>query len=600
MENAVSVEDLVARALEGEQAAYDQIYERFKSMAFNYAYSLLGDFEKAEDARQEAFVKAYCDLLSLKTPAAFPGWFQKIIHSHSYRLVRGKSVVTVPIEDMHHLQSNDLSPRRLAEQSETREQIKQALKVLPKSEREIIELYYFDQLTLVEISERLSVPAKTVKSRIHRARGRLKPRLLELAKMTVKHKNQEGDDTASKAATREAIREFDRELKAMQKRPIDQDPARACDLLCAKGRLLRFMGRADEALECFDDSLKIKELKTEKFKVRLQAEVGLTLLHLSNFKEAIAHLSQAAKTVYRYKDQDWLRASIVNGLGTCTMSTGDFPKARIHYQKTFELSKKSKSVPLEAEALNNLGLLDWRSGNLKKAISRFRESLQRWKKIKNRFGQALTLMNIGVLEENMGRLKPALRHYKEALATAQEIHYRLVESAAHCNLGNLHLNAEKWIPALDSSTQAQVIARDIGDKRSEAIARENKSLALVGLKQYADAKKELAAARKLATAIEDPERQLSLYLVEVELQLEQQKTASLANKLSASLEIINDKGFFAELPRCLRLQASLAIQLNKKSEAKKQLVEALAECQKQQNRTEEKKIMTLQQSLEKQ
>ena len=59
--------------------AYAEIVRRFQDMAAGYAYALLGDFHFAEDAAQEAFLQAYLDLEKLAEPAAFPGWFRRIV-----------------------------------------------------------------------------------------------------------------------------------------------------------------------------------------------------------------------------------------------------------------------------------------------------------------------------------------------------------------------------------------------------------------------------------------------------------------------------------------------------------------------------------------
>ncbi len=66
--------DLITRSAQGDGRAYGEVVRRFQDMAVGYAYSLLRDFQLAEDAAQEAFVHAYGDLGSLRDPAAFPGW----------------------------------------------------------------------------------------------------------------------------------------------------------------------------------------------------------------------------------------------------------------------------------------------------------------------------------------------------------------------------------------------------------------------------------------------------------------------------------------------------------------------------------------------
>ena len=69
---------IVTRAREGETEAFGILVRRFQDMAVGYGYSILHDFQLAEDAAQEAFFEAYT-LSKLREPAAFAGWFRRIV-----------------------------------------------------------------------------------------------------------------------------------------------------------------------------------------------------------------------------------------------------------------------------------------------------------------------------------------------------------------------------------------------------------------------------------------------------------------------------------------------------------------------------------------
>ena len=82
-----------------------ELVRRFQDMAVGYAYSILRNFHSAEDAAQEAFLEAYRNLDKLREPAAFPGWFRRIVFKHCDRQTRSKQFATLPLDDAESLAS---------------------------------------------------------------------------------------------------------------------------------------------------------------------------------------------------------------------------------------------------------------------------------------------------------------------------------------------------------------------------------------------------------------------------------------------------------------------------------------------------------------
>ena len=81
-----------------KQSAFGEIVQRFQDLAFGCAFAVLGDFHLAEDAAQDAFLSAWRNLDQLLTPAAFPGWFKRIVLTQCNRLTRGKRLDFVSLE----------------------------------------------------------------------------------------------------------------------------------------------------------------------------------------------------------------------------------------------------------------------------------------------------------------------------------------------------------------------------------------------------------------------------------------------------------------------------------------------------------------------
>lgn len=595
------LETLVVRAQTGDHEAYNKIVDRFKDMAINYAYAIVGDYELAEDARQEAFLGAYCDLLSLREPAAFPGWFRRIVHNRSVQLIRrGRRRLLLPLEEAGEPVAAAPLPDRTLSEAEERRRIQQAVGRLPVAERDVIRLFYFEERSLQEIGQLLDLPAKTIKSRLHTGRARLRQRLMEIVKKDVTQNSRRGDRRPVQAAAAQAISQVDEELQGVLGALGDADRRHAAELICTKGRLLRFIGRMDEARAAFEGGLELPALRrTPELRTLMRAELGLTWVHLSDYEQGRKELEAALAAARRQSAPARTLASILNGLGLCAWGRGELARARALYQEVVEKSKEAACPELAATAANNLALLDWKAGRLRPALAGLRQCLSSWKKLHNRHHTALTLMNVGILEENLGRAALARRHYGQALELAAEVGFGQVQAAAQGNLSNLALGEERWSEAQEAGEQALELARAIGDRRSQAIALENQSLAQLGLGRLDATLALVREARRLARAIGDQERLLSLELVEIEaLTLGE---GPVDKGLLARIEKVRDEasrlGFAAEAPRGLRLLGCVKARLGDPVGARRALTAALAESRRQGNRPEERRIAAAQRML---
>ncbi|MBP6965378.1 MAG: sigma-70 family RNA polymerase sigma factor [Armatimonadetes bacterium] len=170
----------ITRAQSGDLEAYGHLVQRFQDMACGYAYSILGDFDLAEDAAQDAFIQAYRELGSLREPNAFAGWFRRIVFTECSRLTRGKKLPTVPLESVLDVESAEPGPDRIVEQSEIRDAVLAAVRSLPEHERAVTTLFYINGYSHDDIAGFLDVPVSTVKSRLYTSRKRLKERMLEM------------------------------------------------------------------------------------------------------------------------------------------------------------------------------------------------------------------------------------------------------------------------------------------------------------------------------------------------------------------------------------------------------------------------------------
>jgi RNA polymerase sigma-70 factor (ECF subfamily) len=168
---------LVRAVRGGNTAAFDQLVSRYQGLAYGLAYHQIGSFADAQDAAQEAFVKAFRSIDSLQQPERFAAWLKAIVTNECRMALRG-SRRTVFLEEAE-MSACDLS---LAEQDwgrrERQEDIRRAVDCLPEKSRLTVNLHYLSGLSHREIGEFLGIPANAVAQHLHRARRQLRQILL--------------------------------------------------------------------------------------------------------------------------------------------------------------------------------------------------------------------------------------------------------------------------------------------------------------------------------------------------------------------------------------------------------------------------------------
>lgn len=178
--NVEEIASLVARARDGDKDAFNALVRRFQDAAVGYAYALLGDFQLAEDAAQEALLTAWRELPKLRESAAFSGWFRQIVFSQCRRLTRGKALALTSLDEAMDVAARQPDPAAVAEAREMNARVFKAVAALRESEREVIALFYLGGYSLAEISEFLGAPLNTIKSRLHQGRQHLRERMIQM------------------------------------------------------------------------------------------------------------------------------------------------------------------------------------------------------------------------------------------------------------------------------------------------------------------------------------------------------------------------------------------------------------------------------------
>ncbi len=169
-----AVADLVIKAQAGDHKAFGELVLRFQDLAFAYALRWLGDAESARDAAQDAFVSAFVGLDQLREPAAFAGWFRRVLLKHCDRRTRR---LEAPALDSD---SDGLLPDQQLLESREREWLRSAVEKLPEHERIVVALHYFGDESQQDVADFLELPLSTLKKRLYSARRRLEARRAEM------------------------------------------------------------------------------------------------------------------------------------------------------------------------------------------------------------------------------------------------------------------------------------------------------------------------------------------------------------------------------------------------------------------------------------
>ena len=160
---------LVARCLGGDKAAFETLVERYQRVLFTVALRMVGDYDEAVDATQNAFVKSYEKLATFDRSRRFFSWIYRILFNECLNVRRDRK----PREPLTPNLVAVGSPSDLVEASERRKSMQAAILALPLESREVVILRHFTELSYEEIADTLGIEAKTVKSRLHSARQRL-------------------------------------------------------------------------------------------------------------------------------------------------------------------------------------------------------------------------------------------------------------------------------------------------------------------------------------------------------------------------------------------------------------------------------------------
>jgi RNA polymerase sigma-70 factor (ECF subfamily) len=174
---------LIAAAQQGRMDAFNDLVLTYQRQVYNLAYRIMGDAASAADATQDAFISAFQNLARFRG-GSFKSYLMRIVSNRCYdELRRRKRRPTTSFEDFSGVDEEanpalvngrDEGPEEYAERQEVARVIQAGIETLPSQQRIVLVLSDVQGLSYQEIAEATDVSLGTVKSRLARARGKLR------------------------------------------------------------------------------------------------------------------------------------------------------------------------------------------------------------------------------------------------------------------------------------------------------------------------------------------------------------------------------------------------------------------------------------------
>lgn len=161
----------------GDDQSFAELVNRYEQAVLNLAYYMLHDPAEAEDAAQEAFLRAYRNLSRYDCGRSFKTWVMSIASNHCIDRLRRRHFQKFSLDEIlpthPALSSREPGPEEYTIETERSRAMSRLLETLPPKYRSVVILYYWYEMSCTEIADSLDVQEGTVKSRLFRARRQL-------------------------------------------------------------------------------------------------------------------------------------------------------------------------------------------------------------------------------------------------------------------------------------------------------------------------------------------------------------------------------------------------------------------------------------------
>jgi RNA polymerase sigma factor (sigma-70 family) len=374
MSTRTSDEELVRRSLGGESEAFAELVDRYRDAVCGVAYHYLGDFDAAQDAAQEAFVKAYLHLKQLREPGKFGPWLRRIAAAECLGALRRRGDLTVSIEEVERQRAAmaasdaESEPDRLA----ARLVVREAMSRLSDKTRLTLTLFHINGYSHSEIAGFLEVPVNTVRSRLQRARKQLREEMItmvsdvlnegkpggEFTPEVIEEIMRRGGEAWTANAHADSLRYYDEALAALDKAtPSAERDRLRIKALRGKAFAVPFLRGWQEQIGIFREALALARKTGDRWSQAATLETIAAAYANMQEREAAEKHSQQALGIYRELDDAAGQARCMLLLGGRRLRAREAAPARRYFKRALPLFEVSDHPEGVAECRAALDLL---------------------------------------------------------------------------------------------------------------------------------------------------------------------------------------------------------------------------------------------------
>jgi RNA polymerase sigma factor (sigma-70 family) len=178
MQRMVYIGDIyyIEQILAGNSHAFSFVVDRYKNKVYNLAFRICGNHEEAQEIAQDSFLKSYRSLNGFKMKSSFATWLYRISYNTAISYVRQRKKGLLSLEDFP-ADATDFIGTNPSEEEAEREYrnnlVSFALQKIEEEERGLISLFYYEEMSIEEISQVTGISRSSIKVKLFRARQKM-------------------------------------------------------------------------------------------------------------------------------------------------------------------------------------------------------------------------------------------------------------------------------------------------------------------------------------------------------------------------------------------------------------------------------------------